>query len=511
MTKENIKIFDTTLRDGEQSPGASMNLEEKILIAKTLDAMGVNVIEAGFAKASQGDFKAINIIAKTVKNATICSLSRAIKSDIQAAAEAIAPANNQRIHTFISTSDLHMKHKLQMEPSQVIDKISQSVAYAKSFVDDVEWSAEDATRTNHEFLFKCLKVAIDNGATTVNIPDTVGYTTPDEYAQLIKLIKANVPNIDKAIISVHCHNDLGLAVANSLSAVSQGARQIECTINGLGERAGNAALEEIVMAIKTRNDILPFTTSIDTKQITRVSKLVSTVTGFAVQKNKAIVGSNAFAHESGIHQDGMLKNASTYEIMTPESVGITKSSLVLGKLSGRHAFKNKLEELGINLNEEILEEAFYKFKALADRKKEVYDEDIIALVDDNSLTTNDKIKFISLDVNCGSKGDAVAKINLNVNGENQEVKSAGSGPVDALFKAIKTIINHNAHLELYQVHAVTKGTDAQAEVTVRLSRDNKISTGNGRNTDTLVASAVAYISALNKLLAKNDNKIEGTI
>jgi 2-isopropylmalate synthase len=500
MSKQDkVIIFDTTLRDGEQSPGATMNMEEKLLIAETLDKMGVDVIEAGFAVSSKGDFEAVNSIAKKVKNATVCSLARTVKGDIEAAAEAIKPAANSRIHTFISTSPIHMKYKLQMEPDKVIERTADMVAFARNLCGDVEWSAEDATRTEHDFLCRAVEAAIKAGATTINLPDTVGYTTPFEYAELIKMVRNRVPNIDKAIISVHCHNDLGLAVANSLAAVGAGARQVECTINGLGERAGNAALEEIVMAIKTRNDILPFTTNVDTTQITRASKLVSTITGFVVQNNKAIVGANAFAHESGVHQDGMLKNAQTYEIMTPESVGANKSTLVLGKLSGRNAFKNKLKELNFELGDNALEEAFAKFKELADKKKEVYDEDIIALIDNSAIRSNGGVDFISLEVMCGSSGSSTATIELLVDGSVKKFKTTGDGPVDATFNCIKELVPHTAKLELYQVHAVTGGTDAQAEVTVRLGKGGKVISGNSRDTDTLVASAKAYIGAVNKL------------
>lgn len=500
VKQDKIFIFDTTLRDGEQSPGATMNLEEKLMIAEALDKMGVDVIEAGFAIASKGDFAAVQAVAKIVKNAAVCSLSRARKADIEAAAEAISPARNKRIHTFISTSPLHMKHKLQMEPEAVLEAIRDSVSCARNLCDDVEWSAEDATRTEMDFLCRAVEIAIKAGAGTINLPDTVGYTTPFEYAELIRTVKARVPGADKVILSVHCHNDLGLAVANSLAAIGAGARQIECTINGLGERAGNAALEEVVMAIRTRNDTLPFTTGIDTKHITRVSKLVSTITGFVVQNNKAIVGANAFAHESGIHQDGMLKHAGTYEIMTPESVGLSRSKMVIGKLSGRHAFKKKLEELGFNLGDNAFEDAFARFKELADKKKEVYDEDIIALIDNSGIKNIGAIKFVSLEVSCGSKNKPAAVIELLVEGKQKEAKTHGDGPVDAIFNGVKEIMPHGGKLELYQVHAVTGGTDAQAEVTVRLNKDGKIFSGNGRDTDTLVASAMAYIGALNKLL-----------
>ncbi len=499
---ETILIFDTTLRDGEQSPGATMNLDEKILIAEALDKMGVDIIEAGFAIASKGDFEAVNAVAKIVKYSTVCSLARAKRPDIEAAAEAIKPAENKRIHTFLSTSPLHMKYKLQMEPETVLEAIKDSVSFARSLCDNIEWSAEDATRTEIDFLCKAVEIAIKSGAGTINLPDTVGYTTPFEYAEHIKRVRDRVPNSDKVVFSVHCHNDLGLAVANSLAAIGAGARQVECTINGLGERAGNAAMEEVVMAIRTRNDVMPFITGIDTTHIARVSKLVSTITGFVVQNNKAIVGANAFAHESGIHQDGMLKHASTYEIMTPESVGLMQSKLVIGKLSGRHAFKKKLEELGFNLGDNSFEDAFIRFKELADKKKEVYDEDIIALIDNNAIKNEGGIKFISLVVSCGSKNRPEAEIELLVEGKKQEVKSIGDGPVDAIFNCVKELVPHGGKLELYQVHAVTGGTDAQAEVTVRLKKNSRIFSGNGRDTDTLVASAKAYISAVNKLLKK---------
>lgn len=500
MTNNNIIIFDTTLRDGEQSPGATMNLEEKIIIAEALDKMGVDVIEAGFARSSTGDFAAIQAVAKKIKRATVCSLARAIKDDIIAAADAIKPAKRKRIHTFISTSPLHMKHKLNMEPQAVLERIKESVTLARNLCDDVEWSAEDATRSEPEFLYRAIEAAIKAGARTINLPDTVGYTVPHEYAKLMQKVKENVPNIDQVVISVHCHNDLGLAVANSLAAVNEGARQVECTINGLGERAGNAAMEEVVMALKTRHDIMPFTTHIDTTHITRVSKLVSTITGFVVQNNKAIVGANAFAHEAGIHQDGVLKHAATYEIMTPESVGLHTSVLVLGKHSGRAAFKNKLKELDIELEEEAVLDAFTRFKALADKKKDVFDEDIIALIDNSAMTEKQTVRFEELAVQCGSKGSPSVTLKLLVEDIEKVAQSSGSGPVDALFNCVKHIVPHGGHLELYQVHAVTGGTDAQAEVTVRLRKDGKVVSGHGRDTDTLVASALAYINAVNKIL-----------
>jgi 2-isopropylmalate synthase len=498
---DRVVIFDTTLRDGEQSPGASMNLEEKLRIAEALEAMGVDVIEAGFPIASNGDFEAVNEVAKVIKESTVCGLARAGTKDIDRAAEALRPAKRKRIHTFIATSPLHMKFKLQMSPEDVHQAVLDSVTRARSHVDDVEWSCEDGTRSERDYLCRLIETAISAGATTINIPDTVGYTIPSEYTSLIEEIRNRVPNIDKARISVHCHNDLGLAVANSLAGVAAGARQVECTINGLGERAGNAALEEIVMALRTRSDVMPYSTSVRTENITKASRLVSTITGFAVQPNKAIVGANAFAHESGIHQDGMLKNAETYEIMTPESVGLTQSNLVLGKHSGRHAFRKKLSELGFDLGDNAVQDVFVRFKDLADKKKEIFDEDIVALVDDE-VRDNDHIRFVALQVVAGSRGPQTADLELEIDGRLEATHAAGDGPVDATFNAIKNLFPHNANLQLYQVHAVTEGTDAQAEVSVRLEEDGKTVNGQGADTDTLVASARAYINALNKLLVK---------
>ncbi|MCK5622067.1 MAG: 2-isopropylmalate synthase, partial [Alphaproteobacteria bacterium] len=420
---ENVRIFDTTLRDGEQSPGCSMNLEEKLRVASALEAMGVDIIEAGFPIASNGDFEAVSEIARSVKNSTVAGLARANKKDIDRAWEALKHAARPRIHSFISTSPLHMEYKLQMEPDAVHDRMVETVSYARNLCDDVEWSPEDGTRTEHDFLCRCVESAIKAGAGTINIPDTVGYTTPEEFHELISMLMNRVPNIDKAIISVHCHNDLGLAVANSLAAIRAGARQVECTINGIGERAGNAALEEIVMALKVRGDIMPYYTNVVTEQITPASHLISTITGFSVQPNKAIVGANAFAHESGIHQDGMLKHAGTYEIMTPESVGLNKSTLVMGKHSGRHAFKAKLAELGYELGDNEMQDAFVRFKDLADKKKDVYDEDIIALVDDQMMRANDRIQFVSLQVIAGSKGPQSAELELTIDGELKSTKS----------------------------------------------------------------------------------------
>lgn len=498
-----VRIFDTTMRDGEQSPGASMTLEEKLELAKLLEDMRVDIIEAGFPIASQGDFEAVRAIAELVKESTICGLSRAGAKDIERCAEAVRPAKRPRIHTFISTSPLHMKHKLQMEPEAVLEKIHASVTLARNLVEDVEWSAEDATRTERDFLRRAVEIAIRAGATTINIPDTVGYSFPDEYGAIFKDLIENVPGADKVIFSAHCHNDLGLAVANSLSAVLNGARQVECAINGLGERAGNAALEEIVMALRVRENALPYKTEIETTKLTQASKLVSRITGFPVQFNKAIVGKNAFAHESGIHQDGMLKNAETYEIMRPETVGQGATNLVMGKHSGRHAFKDKLAALGYELADNAFLDAFQKFKDLADRKKFVYDDDIIALVDDAASHIADNIKVARLRVVAGTDGPQTAEIDLVINGENKWTTQRGNGPVDAVFNAIRALIPHDAVLDLYQVHAVTEGTDAQAEVSVRLSDGDFITSARAADADTLVASAKAYVGALNRLLTKH--------
>jgi 2-isopropylmalate synthase len=504
---EKIIIFDTTLRDGEQSPGCSMNIDEKVRMARLLDEMGVDVIEAGFPIASPGDFEAVQKISCAAKSSVIAGLARARAGDIEAAAEAIKDAPRKRIHTFISTSPLHMKYKLKMEPEAVLEAITESVTNARNYCDDVEWSAEDGSRTEDDFLCRCVEAAINAGAGTINIPDTVGYTTPYEYEAMFEMLQERVPNADKAVFSVHCHNDLGLAVANSLAGVRAGARQVECTINGIGERAGNAAMEEVVMAMRTRPDIYPFETGIDTTMITRASRTLSAITGFSVQPNKAIVGANAFAHESGIHQDGMLKNAQTYEIMTPESVGLKKSELVMGKHSGRHAFKEKLKELGYDLGENEFQDAFERFKVLADKKKQVYDDDISALVDDEILRVGEKIKFVSLQIVAGTKGPQSADLVLVVDGEEKSAHAEGSGPVDSIFKAIREICPHpDARLQLYQVHAITGGTDAQAEVTVRLEEKGKTVNGQGADPDTLVASCRAYLHALNKLLIKRERR-----
>ncbi len=502
---DRVLIFDTTLRDGEQCPGATMTFEEKIEVAECLDEMGVDIIEAGFPIASDGDFEAVSEISRQVKNAVVAGLSRAQPADIDRAGAAVTHAAKPRIHTFISTSPVHMKWKLQKEPEAVLDLVVNSVTRARNLVEDVEWSAEDGTRTEPDFLCACVEAAIKAGATTINIPDTVGYTVPEEYFAMFDMVRNRVPNSDKAVFSVHCHNDLGMAVANTLAGVKAGARQIECTINGIGERAGNAALEEIVMAIKTRPDVLPFSTGIDATMLTRASKLVSAATSFPVQYNKAIVGRNAFAHESGIHQDGMLKHTQTYEIMTPESVGVSKTSLVMGKHSGRNAFRSKLQDLGYELGENAFEDAFNRFKGLADKKKHVYDEDIEALVDENIATASDRMKVVALTVIAGTMGPQSATLTLDIDGQHQTVQATGNGPVDATFNAIHSLIPHEATLSLYDVHAVTEGTDAQAEVSVRLEDEKgELVTGRAADPDTLVASAKAYLSALNKLIARKE-------
>ena len=503
MKKNRIIIFDTTLRDGEQSAGASMSIEDKIEIATKLNEMKVDIIEAGFPFASKGDFQAVKKVSEISTHSIICGLARAHDKDIDTAGEALAQAERKRIHTFISTSDLHMKYKLRMSKKEVLESIKKSIARASKYTSDIEWSPEDASRTNLDFLFKSIDVAISSGATTINIPDTVGYAIPKEFASLIKKIKNNVSNIDKAVISVHCHNDLGLAVSNSLSAVIEGARQVECTVNGIGERAGNAALEEIVMCLKTRADKLPFYTDINTKKITVISHLVSTITGFPVQPNKAIVGKNAFAHESGIHQDGMLKNANTYEIITPESIGLSSSELVLGKHSGRHAFKVKLNELGYDFDERNINKLFKQFKNLADKKKQVFEEDLYAMVEsEKNFQKKMPINLIDLSLKCGQGKNAEAKLKLEIFGEKKLIKEVGNGPIDAIFNALKALIPNKANLIVYQVNAITKGTDAQAEVNVRLEEKLISVQGQGSDTDTMVASAKAYINAMNKLILK---------
>ncbi|MGA0530612.1 2-isopropylmalate synthase [Hansschlegelia sp. KR7-227] len=499
---DRVVIFDTTLRDGEQCPGATMTFEEKLEVASLLDKMGVDIIEAGFPIASNGDFEAVAEIARRTENATVAGLARAISGDIARAGEAVRHARRGRIHTFVSTSPIHLAHQMRKTEDQVIEIIAATVAQARNLVEDVEWSAMDATRTSIDYLCRAVETAIKAGATTINLPDTVGYATPEEYGDMFRQIRARVPNADKAIFSTHCHNDLGLAVANSLAGVAGGARQIECTINGIGERAGNAALEEIVMALKTRRDVLPYETGVESTMLTRASRLVSAATSFPVQYNKAIVGKNAFSHESGIHQDGMLKHNETYEIMTPASVGLSRTSLVMGKHSGRAAFKDKLKAMGYELGENALQDAFQRFKDLADRKKHVYDEDIEALVDNQIASAHDRIKVLSLTVIAGTMGPQQATLTLDIDGVHTTVQSSGNGPVDAIFNAIRRVIPHEARLALYQVHAVTEGTDAQAEVSVRLEEGDKTVTAKVADPDTLVASAKAYVAALNKLSAK---------
>jgi 2-isopropylmalate synthase len=504
---DRVFIFDTTLRDGEQCPGATMTFEEKLQVADFLEAMGVDIIEAGFPIASEGDFYAVSEIAKRIKKSVVCGLSRAGELDIDRAGEAVKHAARPRIHTFISTSPVHRKHKLQKTEEQVLEMVQFQVTRARNWCEDVEWSAEDATRTEIDYLCRCVETAIKAGASTINLPDTVGYATPEEYYQMFRTVMDKVPGAEKVIFSVHCHNDLGMAVANSLAGIRAGCRQVECTINGIGERAGNAALEEIVMAIKTRGDVLPYQVGIDAAQLNRASKLVAAATSFPVQYNKAIVGRNAFAHESGIHQDGMLKHTQTYEIMTPESVGVSKTSLVMGKHSGRNAFRTKLKELGYELGDNALEDAFNRFKALADRKKHVYDEDLEALVDEEIATAQDRIKVVALTVIAGTMGPQSATLTLDMGeGRQETVQATGNGPVDATFNAIQRLVPHKAKLALYQVHAVTEGTDAQAEVSVRLEdgaeEGGRAVTARAADPDTLVASAKAYLSALNKLFAK---------
>lgn len=500
---ERVIIFDTTLRDGEQSPGASMTKEEKLRIAKALERMRVDVIEAGFAIASQGDFEAVKLIAETIKDSTVCSLSRAVDADIDRAAEALKGANSGRIHTFLATSPIHMQYKLRMQPEQVLEQAVKAVKRARNLCSDVEFSCEDAGRSEIDFLCRVIEAAIDAGARTINIPDTVGYAIPHQFAETMRQLLERIPNADKAVFSVHCHNDLGLAVANSLAAVVAGARQVECTINGLGERAGNAALEEIVMAIKTRQDLLGVETRIDTTQILSASRLVSGITGFAVQPNKAIVGANAFAHEAGIHQDGVLKHRETYEIMSAQSVGWHANKMVLGKHSGRAAFRTRLEELGIQLaGETALNTAFTRFKALADKKHEIFDEDLQALVSDTLATdAPEHFKLVTLEVASKTGEVPQAQLVLSIAGNELKATAQGSGPVDAIFKAIESIAPSHANLQLYSVNAITQGTDSQGEVTVRLEKNGRIVNGNGADTDILVASAKAYINALNLMQA----------
>ena len=500
---DRVIIFDTTLRDGEQSPGASMTREEKLRIAKALERLRVDVIEAGFAIASPGDFEAVKAIADSIKDSTVCSLARAVEADIERAAEALKGANSGRIHTFIATSPIHMQYKLRMQPDQVVEQAVRAVRHARNLCADVEFSCEDAGRSEIDFLCRIIEAAIDAGARTINIPDTVGYAIPHQYAETIRQLLQRVPNADKAVFSVHCNNDLGLAVANSLAAVAVGARQVECTINGLGERAGNAALEEIVMAIKTRADILGVHTRIDTPHILATSRMVSGITGFPVQPNKAIVGANAFAHESGIHQDGVLKHRETYEIMSAQSVGWHTNKLSLGKLSGRNAFRTRLEELGIQLpGEAELNAAFARFKVLADKKHEIFDEDLQAIVSDSlGEEAPEHFRLAHLEVVSRTGEVPHARLVLSIGGVERDASAEGSGPVDATFKAIESLAASAANLQLYSVNAITQGTDSQGEVTVRLEKAGRIVNGNGADTDIVVASAKAYLNALNLMQA----------
>jgi len=500
---DRVLIFDTTLRDGEQSPGATMTLEEKLQIATHLDEMGVDIIEAGFPIASEGDFEAVSQIARVARHAVVCGLARASLADIDRCWEAVRHARHPRIHTFIGTSPLHREYQVRLDKEAMAEKIHATVSHARNLCDDVQWSPMDATRTEPDYLARVCEIAIKAGATTINIPDTVGYTAPRESAQIIRDLLERVPGMDGIVIATHCHNDLGMATANALAAVEAGARQIECTINGLGERAGNTALEEVVMAMRVRSDIMPFHTRVDTTRIMHASRLVATVSGFAVQYNKAIVGKNAFAHESGIHQDGMLKHAGTFEIMRPEDVGLNATSLVMGKHSGRAALRAKLEELGHRLGDNQLADVFVRFKELADRKKEVYDDDLIALVQDQGThAANDRIQVKRLRVVCGTDGPQSADLTLVIDGAEHSTEATGDGPVDAAFIAVKRLVPHAARLQLYQVHAVTEGTDAQATVSVRLEEGGKIVTGQSADTDTVVASTKAYVNALNKLLVR---------
>ena len=502
--QDHVLIFDTTLRDGEQSPGATMTHDEKLEIAELLDEMGVDIIEAGFPIASQGDFEAVSEISKRAKNSVICGLARANLRDIDRCWEAVKHAKMPRIHTFIGTSPLHRAIP-NLDMDEMANRIHETVTHARNLCENVQWSPMDATRTEDDYLCRTVEIAIKAGATTINIPDTVGYTAPRESAAIIRMLLEKVPGADTVIFATHCHNDLGMATANSLAAVEAGARQIECTINGLGERAGNTALEEVAMALKVRNDIMPYQTRIDTTKIMNISRRVATVSGFPVQYNKAIVGKNAFAHESGIHQDGMLKNAETFEIMRPEDVGLAETSLVMGKHSGRAALRAKLKDLGYELADNQLKDVFVRFKDLADRKKEVYDDDLLALMRDSSSDAeHDRVQLKSLRVVCGTEGPQTADLTLTIDGQDRSVSATGDGPVDATFIAIKGLFPTTARLQLYQVNAVTEGTDAQATVSVRLEEDGKIATGQSADTDTVVASAKAYVNALNRLLVRRE-------
>ena len=503
-----IQIFDTTLRDGEQAPGYSMNLEEKVRLARQLEILKVNVIEAGFAIASPGDSAAIEAVSDLIKECTVASLSRSLKKDIDASWKALRSAVKPRIHTFIATSDIHMEYKLKMQPEDVLQQAASMVAYARNLCPEVEFSAEDASRSSQEFLYRIFEAVIDAGARIINIPDTVGYTTPKEFGALIRGIRNNVPNIDKAVISVHCHNDLGLAVANTLEAVREGAVQLECTVNGIGERAGNAALEELIMSLKTRRDQYNVDFSIDTTQIHKTSRLLSAITGVLVQPNKAIVGANAFAHEAGIHQHGMMAHASTYEIMTPESIGLHRNTMVLGKHSGRHAFVERMKELGYTTEKSVMDEVFAQFKDLADRKKTVTDRDLEALMDTRSTLMIPTYILNQYVVNSGNTITATAAVILTKDKKNYEDVSTGDGPVDAAFNAIERITGISFTLEEYVIHAVTEGKDAQGEVSVRVSRDGKTYKGRGVSTDVIGASIKAYLFAVNNMIHEEKYETE---
>lgn len=503
MTQDNeyaIKIFDTTLRDGEQAPGCTMNLKEKLTLARQLEKLKVDVIEAGFAAASPGDLLAIQAIAKEIKDCTLVSLARALKKDIDLAWEGVKFAHAPRIHTFIATSPLHMKYKLKMGPREVLQQVKEAVTYARKYVDDVQFSAEDATRTELEFLYQVVNTAIEAGARVINIPDTVGYSTPQEFYQLLKALQENVPRLEEALLAVHCHNDLGLAVANTLAAVKAGARQLECTINGLGERAGNAALEEVVMALKTRHDFYALEARLDSKEIYKTSRLVTRLTGSLVQANKAIVGANAFAHEAGIHQHGVLANRETYEIMCPSSIGLSKNHLVLGKHSGRHAFEERLRDLGYEFSAKQLEDIFRQFKELADKKKLVNDEDLLALVGLKALAIEESYKLISFTIRTSNYLQPQGEVKVSFKGEEKVAQAQGDGPVDAVFRAIDSLVDFPFTLEKYSIHSVTEGKDAQGEAQVLLKKGSRTYLGRGLSTDIVEASIHAYINGINKIL-----------
>lgn len=505
MTRH-IRMFDTTLRDGEQSPGASMNVEEKVLVAKQLGRLNVDIIEAGFAFSSPGDFEAVQRIGQEVEGPIVCSLARAKPEDIDAAWKALKDAPKRRIHTFLSTSDIHLKHQFRMTREQALNRAVEMVKHARSYVDDVEFSPMDATRSDISYLCEVVEAVIDAGAGTVNIPDTVGYTTPQEFGEIIRTIRTRVRDCDRAIISVHCHNDLGLAVANSMAAIHAGAGQVECTINGIGERAGNASLEEIVMGLRTRKDFYDAESQIHTEEISKTSRLVSKITGMVVQPNKAIVGANAFAHTSGIHQDGLLKDKSTYEIMQPDTIGLTQSRLVMGKLSGRHAFREELNKLGYSLTDEEVNSAFERFKRLADQKRELFEEDLEAIVSETATKVLERFSLKALSTQSGMNQVPTATVELDIDGEVLKETGTGDGPVDAVYRTIAQITQTKSKLLAYVVKAITGGTDAQGEVSVRLEQDNEIVTGNGADTDIIVASAQAYLNALNKLSSQLERR-----